>query len=476
MRFRHRTDYNKLENRNLLAGDVLAFQWGSDLFLRGDQENNSVEVFQQDNGDLAVVGLDGTTINGTTNAFVIQRQSWQSAPERFRIDGGIDANLGDGDDSFLIRDLEFADYSQIYGGTGHDQITVSDSHFENKLFLQTYLGDDVVNLNEVHFEQDFYLFTLAGNDWVNVRGAQFEGDSVLVSGEGDDHIGLFESSATDHHQLILTLGGNDLVQLDNPEIGSSGLGVYSGDGADRIEASLNPDLVSGRVVLDGQSGHDAHSKNWNWEFTNQVFEVGFEAEQVHGTDVSFDAFTMAYNSYFANPSENHFWATDVTLQQTTQIQTVQWTGSYVQNDPPALDDFVIDIYEGDETSPLGKRVASFDVGNDVNRTSTGAAWDSWQPNTEFFSYRASVDFTMEAGKTYWVSIYSNISNPGERSGDEVGAFQWRYEYRIPSGPTDGFSTVTTQAYDPATDSWQYWTQQNFWKNNPYYNLDLQLGR
>ena len=62
LRNRRSINYQPLENRLLLAGDVTVVEDGH-LFIRGDGADNQFEVVA-DNGQLEVRGLGGTTING----------------------------------------------------------------------------------------------------------------------------------------------------------------------------------------------------------------------------------------------------------------------------------------------------------------------------------------------------------------------------------------------------------------------------
>src|SRR5262245_24607721 len=57
-----------LEDRALLAGNVVAGLLNGTLTVSGDLEGNSVEIVLEA-GNVVVRGLDGTTVNGNTTAF-----------------------------------------------------------------------------------------------------------------------------------------------------------------------------------------------------------------------------------------------------------------------------------------------------------------------------------------------------------------------------------------------------------------------
>ena len=63
-------------------------------------------------------------------------------------------------------------------------------------------------------------------------------------------------------------------------------------------------------------------------------------------------------------------ADDVTLNATTKISQISWLGGYLPFPfPPNFDNFVIEIY-ADSNGTFGHPLASFEVGNQVNRTPT----------------------------------------------------------------------------------------------------------
>ncbi len=143
-------------------------------------------------------------------------------------------------------------------------------------------------------------------------------------------------------------------------------------------------------------------------------------------------------------------ADDVTLGETTFITGVEWTGQYKFGDgvPQAVDQFSIAIYGDAGGEPtVGVPLELFDVGNNVNRTDSGFVL-SGQP---VYSYDAEISFPMQAGETYWVSIYNNSELDDDRyywnmlfdagnsfaSGDggaSWSSFSDRHDFRLTSVP------------------------------------------
>ena len=101
-------------------------------------------------------------------------------------------------------------------------------------------------------------------------------------------------------------------------------------------------------------------------------------------------------------------ADDVMLNTTTRVSGIQWTGLYGNSNAfPIQDDFTINIYSDSGSSPFGiAPIVSFEVGDNVNRTDSGLNAGP----LDIFDYTADIDFTMNAGETYWISIFNDTSS------------------------------------------------------------------
>ena len=107
-----------LEDRVLLSGNVTARTWGTSLIVRGDAEDNSVQI-SLENGSVQVTGTEGTTINGEDAPFVLSDQN--------QIEGRLVVSLGRGDDMLLLSDgLEIGGNLYVHMGRGADLIGADD--------------------------------------------------------------------------------------------------------------------------------------------------------------------------------------------------------------------------------------------------------------------------------------------------------------------------------------------------------------
>ena len=107
---------------------------------------------------------------------------------------------------------------------------------------------------------------------------------------------------------------------------------------------------------------------------------------------------------FALSQLGSFRTDDFVLETAHRVTAVEWTGIYV-GDVPLADDFLIAIFDTDPSfAAPSSLVASFDVGNGVNRLDSG--FDS-QSSRDIYNYSASINFTANAGQRYWVSMINS---------------------------------------------------------------------
>ena len=94
------------------------------------------------------------------------------------------------------------------------------------------------------------------------------------------------------------------------------------------------------------------------------------------------------------------------------ITDVSWWGMYYDNgSPQASDDFTINFYS-DTGGTVGGLLATFKVGNAVNRAGTGQLFgDVGNGDIEFFSYQANIGAGIDVlpSSTYWISIFNNTT-------------------------------------------------------------------
>ena len=469
--------YQTLETRNLLAGNVAVFE-NVNLYIRGDQFDNQFEIVVEDN-QLKINGLNGTTINGNQEYVV---QSAFETDSGITLNGGLRAHLGPGHDDFSVRDAQFESLSVIYGGTGNDRLDIVDSRFLEKVTLQTFNGNDIVTAKRSHFGDEFYAITLDGQDSVAIDDSVFTGDSIVATGEHKDSI----HSSSNHYMgdvsLILPQNGDDTVQLNDPVVGENRLGVFLGNGDDAIGAEMDRADVEGQIVISGQAGIDETlGMSMNDEIEGQttlrsiekgelVFESGVEGIE------NVAAGAVSYTTTFEPGEEGEYtyieqYATPVVLETTETITQFEWSGLYVRDYlfhgyelEDRGDSFFIEIFEdAGDGAPDIESVVRFDAG-DGNRAEAGGVEIEYYGTAPLYSYHAEVEYVMEAGKQYWVSIFTELD------GVEY-EFQnhWSWGYGI---DYDARSTVFNQGSGKYIDDWRRYG------GDPYtlagFEMDLRL--
>lgn len=145
-----------LEDRDTPAGNVSAALVGGDLYVLGDSNpaGNQVGVVQDNAGNVFVVGLNGTTVNGQSQVFVgtgnpnrVSIQLGGTGPNRAEVDNvwtnfvdvttgsgadeivfngvqalNISADAGAGDDAVLVQNVAAWRGANLSGGEGNDTL------------------------------------------------------------------------------------------------------------------------------------------------------------------------------------------------------------------------------------------------------------------------------------------------------------------------------------------------------------------
>ncbi|MFK7765709.1 MAG: hypothetical protein AB8B55_00605 [Mariniblastus sp.] len=423
MKSRSHFNYECFEPRRMLAGDVKVVQWDGNLFIRGDAEANQIQLVANENDQLKIVGTGGTTINSGSE-FVVSGSSGlnDSSSATTQFAGGLRLNLGQGNDSLEVVGTQFRGHSVIYGGPGNDTISLSKSSFHDHLTVQTFDGDDNISIKQSEFLDDLYVFSLDGADTVDLQNDLTQGHAIVFTGNHSDHVMIENSEFMGNTQLVLTGDGDDVVEVLNPNVGENGFGIYAGHGSDHVTAVVEDATLSGKLTLSGQQGRDVGSMTMDTDATDEVFAIGFEANgelvfdgPVGGPEnVEQGVDSIALEG---SPIKQHY-ATPINLDSTQTIKSVEWTGIYERDfewnrSPDRGDSFVIEIYEdAGDGAPDSSTTARFEVGG-ANRVDNGER-NEVRSSTEvlyeypIYEYSADIEYTMEAGKQYWISIFTEL--------------------------------------------------------------------
>lgn len=259
-------DIERLEHRQMLAGNVTAQIVNGELRIAGDELDNLVVVtdsFETEGpNELVVFGLEGTLINGQQSAVF---QSSQLDDLRVDLAAGNDGLAFNVDQSWIARDVlirmgsgddlvEFGTprvegRTRILTGDGVDRVDVDGTSF-GELQIQTGAGGDEIHLNGLQVTGTSQIQTGRASDLVTVNGgSEFVGDVEFNLGAGDvanegDYL-RFHGDATRYNlfgsNLLLRGSGGPqtvIAGFVNPidfQANGNSINVNLGAGEDRLD-------------------------------------------------------------------------------------------------------------------------------------------------------------------------------------------------------------------------------------------------
>ena len=180
-----RLGVERLQARELLAGDVTAAVTNGFLVIRGDDAANELTIERISGDRVKVTGVTGTTINGLTQPAVL------------RVRKGYDIATGGGDDKLTVIGLNaFGRYEiRMDLGAGNDILVAS-----NLLAQRIHAGGG------------------DGNDSITIRNSRSRRGSGVGGGSGDDTL-VLENLRFGNGSCIDGGTGKDIVQESNNRYG-----------------------------------------------------------------------------------------------------------------------------------------------------------------------------------------------------------------------------------------------------------------
>ena len=234
----------RLEPRYMLSGNVIASLLGADLWIQGDELDNdlSLEIV---NDQVVLVGNADTTINGSSNTFIVS--------ESAQIEGDLFVNLRRGDDQFVINDgIQASGSVHIRTGSGDDVVGIQGLQVDGRTKVVTGSGNDSIAISDLQADQ-LKIRTGSGADLVSLVDSQVAGRAVLRTGSGDDSV-VAQSLAVDGDLSAVSGAGNDDLVIENGQITGS---LLSRSGAGDDVVRLEDSTISGRTLLFQNQGNDS---------------------------------------------------------------------------------------------------------------------------------------------------------------------------------------------------------------------------
>ncbi len=276
-----RPEFDGLESRLLLSGNVTASVVAGTLYLTGDSSGNTVTVKNTAPGEfLITAGSDGTQINGGAGPATVTG-----------VTGDISASMGAGDDTLIFQSnsiphsvfvdmgpganstyfsgVEIAGGVTILNGPGSDSVDFSTVDVGGSVFVSNQGGstwsggaydgyESVFHYTTGAISGSLSIFDGSGADACAANGMNVTGPVFVSAGAGAALTDLENGTASSSVTLIRGDGGAlsggwdgfaGAVNIRNFSLGN--LTVFSGSGADFLGFDTSP---AGSVFVQDGSG------------------------------------------------------------------------------------------------------------------------------------------------------------------------------------------------------------------------------
>jgi FKBP-type peptidyl-prolyl cis-trans isomerase len=264
--------FERVEPRQLMAGDIGVFVRDNLLIVTGDAAANQIEITGNLQGGFSVAGQDSTTINGRSTPFVSGRVLGLSvnlglgndkASILGAITQGILIEAGEGNNDVRVRHSHVTNF-RFVGGTGNDTLELD--NFYTRFSSQIELGEGNDNLAVVSHSSGAWLFvdSGAGNDLLVFNHVGMRGQLRLETGAGDDQVMFAGQSWLGRSSSIRTGGGDDFVGFLGGRTGASvhyGKNFFLATGSGDDQAVLDDNTTGQRGNFDGGLSQDSFQRS-----------------------------------------------------------------------------------------------------------------------------------------------------------------------------------------------------------------------
>ena len=250
-----RLGVERLQARELLAGDVTAAVTNGFLVVRGDNAANELTIERISGDRVQVTGATGTTINGLTQPAVLRvRKGYDIATgggdDKLTVIGlnafgryEIRMDLGIGNDTLVASNL-LAQRIHAGGGDGNDSITVRNSRSRRGSGVGGGAGDDTLVLENLRFGNGSCIDGGTGNDILQESNNRYGVRSTKLNIDPNTPIITPPTALGDAFSVVRS-GSNTVNLANNDTAGTSAINRNS------IVISTQPTNGSVTVNTDG---------------------------------------------------------------------------------------------------------------------------------------------------------------------------------------------------------------------------------
>jgi hypothetical protein len=358
----------RLERRELLAGDVSVSVVSGDLVVTGDAADNYLFIWQDGSGDWVVSGgrqlVSGAPQTGTETLI----NSLSGAQTFSGVTGGLMINLGLGNDQVEISNGQVLGPSVIDLGDGDNQLILTTGFTLADPGFEVNDGSSPVR-GPLDFAGNLSISAGTGNDQVYVDiAATMQADVNFTSGAGDDFLQLSGTGTWNVGGSVdIDFGaGDDVFNSEFNAINVTGdFTVVQGDTATATGAKvwLIDATVGGTISVTGAAGHNFVQLE-NVTATTITLDLGDGADEVDTLNVSVTDFTADLGA----GDDRDSWFETITA--TNQIQILTGAGEDVVP-LQTINALTLIVSTGDD----GDGVTAFDVTATTVSFDTGAGAD-----------------------------------------------------------------------------------------------------
>jgi FKBP-type peptidyl-prolyl cis-trans isomerase FkpA len=167
-----------LEDRTTPAGNVTADVFEGVLYVRGDAQDNAIQIARTGDRSVMIRTTDGsTTVNGSAD------------PQGFGdIFGSYDIRLGEGNNTLDLIGVRANRGLRIVTGSGVDAITLFQVRTDRDAVIDTGAGNDTVRATDNTFNQYTFFDLGAGDDRLDLVGNRAGNRLYYQGGDGNDTV------------------------------------------------------------------------------------------------------------------------------------------------------------------------------------------------------------------------------------------------------------------------------------------------
>ncbi|MFT3880015.1 MAG: Ig-like domain-containing protein [Gemmatales bacterium] len=298
-------NFDRLEDRWVPAGNVIVKFDAGVLYIRGDDEANSIKITGQGSGTVMVsVDGDDTTINGGTT------------PAPFLGVQSINAKMKGGDDVVNVKGVYLTKVFELELGDGNDTAIIDHLHTGRESAVYGQAGDDTITITNGDFRKYFNVMMGSGDDTLNTVGNYFGKNSLILGGAGTD----VRNSTNNGYGNNSWIGGFETTTKLTPGAPQAVGDTGNVDQGDQLTLNVaSNDLALGRTL--------------------DLTSIVITQAPTNGTAVANDDGTITYTHNGSNTTTDSFKYTIKNTNGTvSNAATVSLTINHVDQAPVAVND------------------------------------------------------------------------------------------------------------------------------------------